>query len=565
MNLCSNLVPRFRWLTLSMVAIIGTPLAAQQRPEQRGKVLFEREWKFEAPPKMEQGVLNRHVFEQQLRDLPGDGLGPMFNANSCEACHAAGGASGVNHNVTLITLDPRSPFIKSNRPKEQKQKDKESLLDLYPGLISPRGQVSMDVVVHEYSTTRLFEMVRNKIGTFIPGGIPDHWYKSETRTSEAIANNPVLAGRKGDIDFYLSQRNSPPLFGLGLIDRIERSKLMQIARLQERRTHGKVTGRLGLGKFGWRAQTATLDQFVRGACAGEVGLQLQNTPQPNDVADETYVSLGIDLAETQVHHLVSYIRALPHPMQETKLAEEATDIREGKRLFVKIGCSMCHVENVYPAKGIYSDLLLHDMGSLLQAPSPAPPASTKASIQLVRIPTYRPESPPLGSGASIGGYYGIQSASAPIPFAFARPNEPKFPYGKLPAELTNPKDTSKITWDAMQREWRTPPLWGVADSGPYLHDGRAETLDAAIRWHDGEGADPTRHYRSLPSAERKKIISFLKSLRSPPAAERIFNQQFAPNRPVGAPSVVAKTKTTTPNEIEPGSLEETIKVFQVGL
>ena len=79
-----------------------------------------------------------------------------------------------------------------------------------------------------------------------------------------------------------------------------------------------------------------------------------------------------------------------------------------------------------------------------------------------------------------------------------------------------------MRWDAFQREWRTPPLWGVADSGPWLHDGRADTLDAAIRWHAGEAADAARNYRALSKDERQRIIAFLKTLRAP--SELVRNQ-----------------------------------------
>jgi hypothetical protein len=72
-----------------------------------------------------------------------------------------------------------------------------------------------------------------------------------------------------------------------------------------------------------------------------------------------------------------------------------------------------------------------------------------------------------------------------------------------------------LTWDTLQREWRTPPLWGVADSAPYLYDGRAETLDAAIRWHGGEASPAATRYRTLTSQGRAKVIAFLASLRAP--------------------------------------------------
>ncbi len=507
---------------------LAIPSLAVDPSIEAGKEIFQREWTYEPPAKLQQEGQSRIEFEVRLRGLPGDGLGPMFNANSCEACHAAGGASGVQHNVTLITLDPRSPMLTAKSAEELKLA-KESLLELYPGLISPRGVLSLDVVVHESSTRPLFDLVRDRLREFVPGGISDDWYKSKSRRSDAIADRPVIAGRMGDIDFYLSQRNSPPLFGLGLIDQIEQSTLLRISRSQQRRSGGTISGRLGTGKFGWRAQTPTLDAFVRGACAGEVGLQLAGTPQPTDVADETYVSLGTDLSEPQVLQLVSYVRSLPYPRQETRIAEEATQVREGKKLFAKIGCTSCHVENVFPARGLYSDLLLHDVGPLLQAPSPAS-VGTLTKIQPMRIPFFRPETPPLGSGVSIGGYYGgMQGTTVPSPYALHRPAVPTFPRGKLPDQALNPNN-AMISWDALQREWRTPPLWGVADSAPYLHDGRAETLDSAIRWHDGEARESVALYRGLQSDRRQRVIDFLKSLRSPPSPHRVAVEQVTESR-----------------------------------
>jgi CxxC motif-containing protein (DUF1111 family) len=60
--------------------------------------------------------------------------------------------------------------------------------------------------------------------------------------------------------------------------------------------------------------------------------------------------------------------------------------------------------------------------------------------------------------------------------------------------------------------FRTPPLWGVRDTAPYLHDGRAETLDAAIRAHGGEAARSADRYAAIPVPERDALIAFLRSL-----------------------------------------------------
>ena len=68
---------------------------------------------------------------------------------------------------------------------------------------------------------------------------------------------------------------------------------------------------------------------------------------------------------------------------------------------------------------------------------------------------------------------------------------------------------------ATRQEWRTPPLWGFRDSGPYLHDGRAATLDQAVALHGGEGTSSARRYFMLSPEERLQLQAFLKSLVAP--------------------------------------------------
>ncbi len=65
-------------------------------------------------------------------------------------------------------------------------------------------------------------------------------------------------------------------------------------------------------------------------------------------------------------------------------------------------------------------------------------------------------------------------------------------------------------------EYLTPRLWGVADSAPYLHDGRAPSLDYAIAGHDGEGAAARAAFFALPDAERGSLRVYLTSLRRAP-------------------------------------------------
>jgi CxxC motif-containing protein (DUF1111 family) len=60
--------------------------------------------------------------------------------------------------------------------------------------------------------------------------------------------------------------------------------------------------------------------------------------------------------------------------------------------------------------------------------------------------------------------------------------------------------------------WLTRPLWGVGSTAPYLHDGRASTLEEAIRAHGGEGEAARDAYDDLDEEKRAQIIAFLNSL-----------------------------------------------------
>ena len=65
-------------------------------------------------------------------------------------------------------------------------------------------------------------------------------------------------------------------------------------------------------------------------------------------------------------------------------------------------------------------------------------------------------------------------------------------------------------------EYLTPRLWGVANSGPYLHDGRAPSLDYAIAGHDGEGAAARAAYAALPPGDKGALRVYLMSMRRAP-------------------------------------------------
>jgi CxxC motif-containing protein (DUF1111 family) len=265
----------------------------------------------------------------------------------------------------------------------------------------------------------------------------------------------------------LSQRNTPALFGALLIDELPEREIIAGEKKQRLKT-GLATAesetvpvgralRLAdgrIGRFGWKAQAASLADFVQAACANELGLGNPGQAQPSPLGRPTYQSPALDLTAEQCTQLTAFIASLARPAERLPEGAGAEEAQRGKRLFQAIGCADCHTPNVGSVDGIYSDLLLHRMGA------------------------------PLVGGGS---------------------------YNEPPLELPNvPPDQGPLA-----DEWRTPPLWGVADSAPYLHDGRAATLQEAIQLHGGQGARAAKRYAQLKPAEQVRLIAFLKTLRAP--------------------------------------------------
>ncbi len=376
---------------------------------QAGEVLFLHEWAPNDP--LSNG---------------GDGLGPVFNAASCVACHkqgGAGGGGGLEHNVTTFNVST------GNGSRQ--------------GVLHARATRFQETLRHLH--TDLPALARPALSQLVP--LPG-------REREAIV---LPAG------VQVSQRNTPALFGAKLIDEMpDRVLLAQEKRQRLRwgmaspeeeklpvgRAPRLADGRVG--KFGWKAQTASLSDFVQAACANELGLGNPGQAQPAPLGNANYKAPALDLTLEQCDQLTAFVASLPQPV------ERPSGDAAGKRLFHSTGCADCHAPDLGHAEGIYSDLLLHRMGRELQG------------------------------GAA---YYGTAN---PVPV----PNAP-------PSEGPGPS------------EWRTPPLWGVADSAPYLHDGRAATLEEAIRQHGGQGAASAARFAKLSPPEQARLVAFLKSLRAP--------------------------------------------------
>ena len=180
-----------------------------------------------------------------------------------------------------------------------------------------------------------------------------------------------------------------------------------------------MTGRLSrtkagkIGRFGWKAQKAGLDDFVLTACAVELGLHVPGHDQPPLPHKPDYKAPGLDLTKDECDALIKYVGDLPPPAElKAEHPKHAEFIASGKALFASVGCATCHTPKLGDVEGIYSDLLLHDMGpGLTDAGSsygifqPNPPPSTpdpKKPQEFVKTPrenAARPLWPPPRNGA----------------------------------------------------------------------------------------------------------------------------------------------------------------------
>lgn len=350
------------------------------------------------------------LFQTGLDDFleveePEEGLGPVFNGRSCAECHSVPAVGG---STTMLEIRA--------------------------------GRRESDGSFTEPSDGSVFQIF----------SIPPHGCQ---KLVPAEAN-------------VFSRRKALAIFGDGLIEAIPDEVLL--ARTAANRSHQDgIGGRAHIvldvasntrrvGRFGWKAQDATLLSFGAGAYLFEMGItndlfpheveagyddprqarDCDPRPDPEDARDPTTGLRGID-------NFANFMRMLGPPPRGPQNEQTAA----GARLFQRIGCAACHVAelttglarqpalNQKPVR-LYSDLLLHD----------------------------------IGTGDDL-------------------------PQG-----------------DASGNEFRTTPLWGLRVRAPFLHDGRAATIEQAIRLHDRQAAPSRRRLEALGDGDRAALIEFLRSL-----------------------------------------------------
>ena len=256
----------------------------------------------------------------------GDGLGPVFNARSCVECHfqgGAGGGGGVDKNVTVYGLKPEF---------------KTQIKDL-PHI----GVVHAKAIRPEYQETLAL------VAPNLPG--------SPSLPLEKIIDPGFICTTGTDVT--VTQRNTPALFGDGLLDMIPEDELHRAQRqnstaarllgLSRAKGDPNVRGRVArlpdgrLGRFGWKAEFATLNDFVKAACANELGLSNPDRPQALPMNRRDYKATGTDLTEAQCALMTDFIRGLEAPRKvEPSDPAERKRVKDGEETFAKIGRADCH-------------------------------------------------------------------------------------------------------------------------------------------------------------------------------------------------------------------------------
>ncbi len=274
---------------------------------------------------------------------------------------------------------------------------------------------------------------------------------------------PRYAFLNGPAPAFFSVRNSPAFVGFGLLGAVEEADILAIAAANNgagisgrpQKVKDPVTGQTRLGRFGWKAGTSSTQHQVASALNVEMGVTTSVLPRLDCGATQPDCQTGAELNNTDLDHIVRYMNTLGVPARRDM--EDPQALR-GELVFAETNCVGCHKETL---------------------------KTTRFS-----------------------------------PLAEVR-SETFHPYTDLLLHDMGPGLADNLgEGEAAGNEWRTAPLWGIgltaAVSGgnreAYLHDGRAKTLDEAIRWHDGEAANSRRAYLARSQSDKDALIKFLKSL-----------------------------------------------------
>ena len=429
-----------------------------------GNMAFDDEFKF----KIGNGVFKKIWVSAPSSTHSSDGLGPLFNARSCQTCHVKDGR-GHPPPLNGADGDAVSMLIRLSIPGEPTPPEKARYGVLADARPEPTyGTQLQDLAIQGHAAEGKVHVSYKESPVKLAGGETAHLRKP-TFTITDLGYGPMAP------NVQISPRIAPPMIGLGLLETIPEAAILANADPDDKDGDG-ISGRPNwvkeegspalLGRLGWKAGNATIARQSAEAFVGDMGISnpILNKPSGECTENEptclnapngnTPPGTGAEINQDLFDLVVFYSRNLAVPPRRDP---HATAVLRGKAVFDAVGCTSCHVPSFTTGEAAadnphlshqriwpYSDLLLHDMGAGL---------------------------------------------------ADNRPER-----------------------EANGQEWRTAPLWGVgltrAVGGHtfYLHDGRARNVAEAILWHGGEAEQARAAFAALPKSDRDALIAFVNSL-----------------------------------------------------
>ena len=425
-----------------------------------GNVAFEDELTF----KVGNGLFRKLWVSSPSSTLASDGLGPLFNARSCQRCHIKDGRGhppeGPEDNAVSMFLRVSIPGTEADAIAE--------IEDYIASLPEPTygtqlQDFSLPGIPAEYRLAITYEEVAVPLSDGETASL-----RHPTYTATDLGYGPLHPRA------MLSPRVAPQMIGLGLLEAIPAADILAGADPEDADGDG-ISGRANivwsvefgqpmLGRFGHKAGNPTIREQSASAFVGDIGisnplfpaasgectdLQADCMAAPHGDGDDR----GFEIDAEGLDLVTFYSRNLAVPKRREV---DDPEVLRGKEVFYTTGCTACHTpsfvthrlrnqpEQSFQLIWPYTDMLLHDMGEGLA--------------------DHRPE-------ARATGY-----------------------------------------------EWRTPPLWGigltqqVSGHTYFLHDGRARSLLEAVLWHGGEAQAARDNVVNMPKADRAALIRFLESL-----------------------------------------------------
>jgi CxxC motif-containing protein (DUF1111 family) len=431
-------------------------------------------------------------FFEEVEHIAPDGLGPLYNAQSCRECHqtpVTGAASQVTE-LRVGHLDSHGQFQNPQIP-----------INHGAAVIADRTLVNDRAICPQ-----------------IQERVPE----TETVRTARLATNTL---------------------GDGYVEAIPDATLLKIRKEQCKASQGKICGQAikvlvpesegadRIGRFGWKDQHASLLAFAGDAYLNEMGItnRLQKTEvtticnppatatvpnadptkitEPNSLPDPTDNNLE------DIDHFASFMRSLKAPARD-QTGAATTEVTRGAELFAKIGCASCHVETIVTVKspaapggpGLhpdavanrtihpYSDFLLHDVG-------------TGDGIPIALMEHF--------------GRERVEKRMLELEGSRATETQ-QHPKGKTEDECSESYQTAVLEGEkhpdllrdtlCARNKLRTAPLWGLRVRSRLMHDGASVELSDAVRRHKGEAEEVTERFSKLPSTDRKALLAFLQSL-----------------------------------------------------